>query len=78
MNPTSRTTAACPPEVLGSYAFIGDGERGALIGPQINICLAHQGGYGKEPLIDLTATARSGRAGRDRSECPGRVPKMSF
>ena len=28
------SAAAYPPEVLGSYAFIGDGERGCLVGPR--------------------------------------------
>ena len=30
-------SAAFPPEVLGSYAFLADGERGALIGPRGDI-----------------------------------------
>lgn len=30
-------TVPYPPEVLGSYAFIGDGERGALVGPRGDI-----------------------------------------
>ena len=34
MNGRSHRAVPYPPEVLGSYAFIGDGERGALIGPR--------------------------------------------
>ena len=36
MSPEAQS-AAYPPEVLGSYAFLADGERGALIGPRGDI-----------------------------------------
>ena len=36
MRPEAQS-AAYPPEVLGSYAFLADGERGALIGPRGDI-----------------------------------------
>ena len=37
MNVRAHSAVPYPPEVLGSYAFIGDGERGALIGPRGDI-----------------------------------------